>query len=101
MRAAIAEQKISARKFYAALDQDENAAERYARARAAGLDRMADDTLRIADDPELEPNDKRIRVDTRKWLLSKLAPKKYGEKLDLEHSGSVGLKVTRADESVL
>jgi hypothetical protein len=25
----------------------------------------------------------RLRVDTRKWLLSKLAPKKYGDKLEL------------------
>ena len=30
----------------------------------------------------------RLRVDTRKWVMSKLAPKKYGEKL--EHSGPDG-----------
>jgi hypothetical protein len=29
----------------------------------------------------LEPNDKRLRVDTLKWLMSKLAPKRYGERL--------------------
>lgn len=33
----------------------------------------------------------RLRVDARKWLASKLAPKKYGERLDLNHSGAVRL----------
>ena len=27
----------------------------------------------------------RLRVDTRKWMLSKVLPKVYGEKLDLNH----------------
>lgn len=33
-------------------------------------------------------NRSKLRVDTRKWLLSKLAPKKYGEKIGIEHSGT-------------
>ena len=32
----------------------------------------------------------RLRVDTRKWLLSKLAPKKYGDKVLNEHTGAYG-----------
>ena len=36
----------------------------------------------------------RLRIDQRKWYLSKLAPKKYGEKLDIEHSGNMDIKVT-------
>ena len=32
----------------------------------------------------------RLRVDARKWLLSKLAPKKYGDKLTQEHTGANG-----------
>lgn len=31
----------------------------------------------------------RLRVDSRKWLLSKLVPKKYGDKIDLSVSGSL------------
>jgi hypothetical protein len=27
----------------------------------------------------------KLRVDTRKWLLSKIQPKKYGDKVDLNH----------------
>ena len=32
----------------------------------------------------------RLRVDTRKWLMSKIAPKRYGEKLQTEISGPGG-----------
>lgn len=32
----------------------------------------------------------RLRVDTRKWFASKLAPKKYGDKIVQEHSGPDG-----------
>jgi hypothetical protein len=39
--------------------------------------------LKIADDPRLELNDRRVRLDTRKWLLSKLNPGRWGEKVTL------------------
>lgn len=32
----------------------------------------------------------RLRVDTRKWVVSKMLPKLYGEKLALEHGGPDG-----------
>lgn len=32
----------------------------------------------------------RLRVDTRKWLLSKLLPKQYGEKLALGQAEDLG-----------
>jgi outer membrane lipoprotein-sorting protein len=31
----------------------------------------------------------RLRVDTRKWLMAKMKPKVYGEKLDLTSDGKV------------
>ena len=34
-------------------------------------------------------NRSRLRVDTRKWAMSKMAPKKYGDKTQVEHSGTV------------
>jgi len=33
----------------------------------------------------------KLRVDVRKWLAGKLLPKKYGEKVDVEHAGQVGM----------
>ena len=57
----------------------------YARARERQMDHWADEIMMIADDTTLEPNDRRVRVDTRKWLMSKLAYRRYGDKL--VHSG--------------
>lgn len=59
------------------------------------MDRMAEEILQIADDGRNDTYEdadghertdsdviqrSRLRVDTRKWLMSKLAPKKYGDK---------------------
>lgn len=81
----------------------------YARAREVGYLRMADQLVDIADDStndfmlKAETKDgtvaiginrevlerTRLRIDTRKWLLSKALPKIYGDKLQTEHSGKV------------
>jgi len=78
----------------------------YAHAREAQAHKWADEILRIADDGtndtyvtddgrEMVNQDvvqrSRLRVDSRKWLLSKILPKQFGEKLDLTHSGTVNL----------
>ena len=75
------------------IDEDAELAEQYARAREALIELMAAQTLEIADAPvpstESGATDsgavqkQRLQIDTRKWLLSKLAPKKYGEKIEL------------------
>ena len=67
--------------------------EQYARAREAQAESHADQIVEIADDDKIDPNHKRIMVDARKWVASKLKPKRYGDKLDLEHKGEVGLTV--------
>ena len=54
----------------------------YARARDQQAATYADDIVNIAD-TEQDPNKARVRIDARKWHASKLAPKKYGEKLEL------------------
>ena len=56
-------------------------AENYTRAREAQADAIVDDILDIADDKALDPNDRRIRIDARKWLAGKMRPKKYSDKL--------------------
>jgi len=74
-------------------DADAELAQEYVRAREHLIEKMANELLEIADAPvgstESGATDsgavqkQRLQVDTRKWLLSKLAPKKYGEKLEL------------------
>ena len=67
--------------------------EQYARAREAQAESHADRIVEIADDDTIDPNHKRIMVDARKWVASKLKPKRYGDKAEVEHKGDVGLTV--------
>ncbi len=64
---------------------------RYARAREASAEVLELEAIEIADNPDLDPNDKRIRVDTRKWAAAKRNPRIYGEKIDLNVSGSLAV----------
>ena len=79
--------------------------ERYALAREAQADRLFDEMLGIADDATndwmvrnaekggpLALNSEHIqrsklRLDTRKWMAARLAPKKYGDKMDVTSGG--------------
>jgi hypothetical protein len=79
----------------------------YTRAKEESADVLAEEMLDIADDGSNDwmefhekenvgyrlngehVNRSRLRVDTRKWIAAKLKPKKYGEKLDIAHSGSI------------
>lgn len=70
-------------------------ANRYARARVAGFDAMADQTLEIADAATNEDAQARkLQVDTRKWLLSKMVPKKYGDRVAIAGDAESPLVVT-------
>ena len=55
-------------------------AEQYTRARELQADALADEITDIADDKTGDPQRDRLRVDARKWVASKLKPKKYGER---------------------
>lgn len=59
----------------------------------ARSEKLADEIVGIADDPLLDPNDKRIRVDARKWIASKLKPKKYGDRIAHDVDGKLEITV--------
>lgn len=73
----------------------------YARAKKEQQEFLAEEIIDISDDSsgdilhtekgEIENKEfvsrSRLKVDTRKWLMSKLAPKKYGDKLDVTTNG--------------
>ena len=75
------------------LSQDSALAESYAQARENFVERIAQEVMELSDVDVGETPDGRkdwaavqkhkLQVDTRKWLLSKLAPKKYGEKIEI------------------
>jgi hypothetical protein len=91
----------------------------YTRARDMGLDAMADEILDIADDGTndwMERNDaenkgyayngeagarSRLRVDTRKWYLSKLAPKRYADRQIVDQTVKADVTVTPALSEVV
>jgi hypothetical protein len=77
------ELNVNPREFWGYIAKDPAALNKYAHARSLGLERMAEEILDIADDESLSPDSRRVRVDPRKWLLSKLAPKRYGDHLEL------------------
>lgn len=112
LRKALAEVSISSKTFYEWLDSDEEKVKQYARATEERAEALVDEMLDIADDTSNDVIEQdlgdgivnqitnheviqrsRLRVDARKWLVSKLAPKKYGDKLDVDHT-SKGEKIT-------
>lgn len=90
------------------LNKNPEFAEQYARAKEAQADFLAEEMLEIADDgtndwmerqggasPGWMVNGEavqrsRLRVDARKWLMAKMAPKKYGDRITQEHTGPGG-----------
>lgn len=106
LRTALGEQSLSSSTFYEWIDADPLKAKQYARACDDRADKLADEILEIADDGSRDDktmkdrsgndytvedtewvNRSKLKVDARKWLLSKLAPKKYGEKIDVTTDG--------------
>lgn len=66
-------------------------AEHYARALNALGQHWADEVLECADDIHEDANSRRVRVDARKWLASKLFPKRYGDSVKV--SGDAGAPI--------
>lgn len=89
--------------FFEWLKYDKEKANQYARACDLRADIIFEEILNIADDASNDtiitergeiPNSEwiarsRLRVDSRKWVLSKMNPKKYGDRIQNEHSGEV------------
>lgn len=90
------------------LREDEKFSEQYARAKQESTDALAEEILDISDESSNDwmeihhGNDdenvswkvnneavqrSKLRVDTRKWLMSKMKPKKYGDKIDVTSGG--------------
>ena len=72
--------------------------EQYQAAMQSMAQNMFDELLEIADDVDQEAQRSRLMVDTRKWYLSKCLPKIFGDKLNLDHSGEIGLRTISDDE---
>ncbi len=86
LRAACASNDVAPSTFLRWVDADSELAEQYTRARGRLLDVKAEELEEIGEraasaKTAVEVAGLRLQSDNRKWLLSKLVPKKYGEKL--------------------
>ena len=87
--------------FQTVLPGDESFVQQYARAFELRNEYWAEDMVEIADDARNDWMETRygpkfnkdaaerskLRIETRKWLMGKSQPKKYGDKVELKHSG--------------
>lgn len=103
--------------FYEWLKNDEQLQKKYALATEIRADKLAEDILQIADDGandtylDEDGNSRtdhdvvarsRLRVDARKWLASKMAPKKYGDKLAVGGDDSMpALKIEKIERVIV
>lgn len=91
------------------LSQDEEFRAQYVRAKELSAEAIAEEMFDIADEGSNDWMERlngegeaigwqlngehvqrsRLRIDTRKWYLSKIMPKKWGDKQQLEHSGHI------------
>lgn len=95
LRSACTTADIAPSTFLRWVDGDAELAEHYARARERLLDVKAEELEEIGEraaraESAVEVAGLRLLSDNRKWLLSKLSPKKYGEKVTQEHTGEGG-----------
>ena len=91
LRTALSKVKLSSQTFFIWIREDEIMSKQYAQATVERAELMFEDMLDIADKaPKLtntkfgttvdtgDIQHKRVKIDTRKWALSKMNPKKYG-----------------------
>lgn len=94
------------RTVYRWLASHDEFSQQYARAMENRAHAMAEEILEISDESGFDVsingegipivngetiNRAKLRVDTRKWLMSKMAPKKYGDRQAIDHSGQVDM----------
>ena len=74
--------------------------DRYRSARQMLLEYWADQIVDIADDGELDPRDRQIRTAVRQWLMSKLAPRRYGDRVQIGGDPESPLQIMHREVSL-
>lgn len=93
---------------------DPELSSQYALAKENRADKLFEEMLSIADNVEIGTvevvkewgvevktcdmiDHRRLKVDTRKWMLGKMSPKKYGDRVAMEHTGADGGPIKTED----
>ena len=95
---------ISLSLFFKWVNEDPDVGEQYARAREARADVFFEQLDDIGEDAMMAESavqvaGLRLKADNLKWKLARMAPKKYGEKLQTEHSGSVDVTLYDGEQA--
>ena len=93
LKEALEKVGISATSFARALNTYKDLWLAYECAKEILSDVMASESLAISDNQEEDPNSRRVKIDIRKWIASKWNRKVYGDKVEMEVTGSVDLNV--------
>lgn len=93
------------------VDKDPELSGQYAQARADMIDCLADEIIEIADEKLTPTGDgkvdsamvqkQKLRIEARKWSLSKQAPKKYGDKLELSGDEQAPIPIQRIERVII
>ncbi len=98
----------SSRTFFKWIDESEEKVKQYERSVELRSEFLFDEIIEIADkqgeDVSEDENGNqvinhnivqrnRLQIDARKWALSKMLPKKFGDKIQQEHSGEITTNV--------
>lgn len=96
LRKSLLKQELSSKTFYEWIEDDAEKVKQYARATEMRAEALLDEMLEIADEnnadvyiddtgeAKIDGNTvqrSRLQYDARKWLASKLNPKKYGDRM--------------------
>lgn len=74
---------------------DPELGDQYARAREEGLREDGDNLMELAATPcadALEAQSVKLQVETLKWFLARRLPKEYGDRQQVDHTGTVTLE---------
>lgn len=106
LRTACDREGIPRKTFFQWIDKDKSKSNQYARAVNERAEYLAEDLIDLVEKrDDIVYSDesgklrtdavlvqaKRLEVDTKKWIVSKLFPKKYGDKIGLETDESLNI----------
>ena len=111
LRQSTKKANIAKQTFLDWVDKDPELSGQYAQARADMIDCLADEIIEIADEKLTPTGDgkvdsamvqwQKLRMEARKWSLSKMAPKKYGDKLELSGDEQAPVSIERIERVIV
>ena len=66
---------------------------KYEASRREQAEWLGEEIVDIADNDTGDTQRDRLRIDARKWVMSKMLPKKYSDKIDVDMGGEVDINI--------